>query len=322
MSITTTTMPAERLVIMSSRIRIWSGTVKLERDTDLVQINGQLPPKELVSDGRKQLIPAAPLLPLYNVRKQIERALKAEGFAGLVADGIAVTAKKADEFLLELSKFEQAFEHAREGLIANLHLHYDAQEQAFPEWATMLRSARLSRNEVRDRCKFGMAVFRMAPPDADSASPGSRLYADMMGQALPTLMEDIAADAGKLAERFKGRSCVKQAQVAPVRRLVEKLKGFAFLDPRVQPIAAGLTTVLDGLPLTGALNAAHTACCVTVLKQLMDPVGIIAHGLGVIENPVVAEEEVQVELPIAASDEAPAPLPPPTPRRRSLSVAM
>lgn len=321
MTTTTTTMPAEQLVIISPRIEIWSGTVKLERDTDLASINGQLPPKELVSDGRKQLIPAASLAGMYNVRKQIERTLKAEGFAGLVGGGIAVTAKKADEFLAGLSTFEQAFEQAREALIANLTAHYAAQESVFPAWATMLRSARLTAKQVRTRCKFGISVFRLSPPDADPASRSNQLFNEMMGSALPTLMQDIAGEAEKLAARFKGRSCVKQAQVLPVKRLVEKLKGFAFLDPRVQPIAAGLTSVLDSLPLTGALNAGQTACCVTVLKQLMDPVSIIAHGVGVIEH-VGDAEDVQEELPIAA----PA-LPVPTPtqqpsRRRSLSVSM
>jgi hypothetical protein len=324
---TPTTIPAEQLVIITPRIEIWSGSVKLVRDTDLHQVNGQLPPKGLVSDGRKQLINTTPLRPLHNVRKQIERSLKAEGFAGLVGTGIAVTAQKAESFLQELPKYEQEFEAAREGLIKHLPQHYTDQENLYPAWQGMLQSARLSGSEVRSRCKFGVAVFRLAPPDPDPQSKATQLYTQMTESALPTLMQDIAVDAEELLQRFKGKSCVKQSQVLPVKRLVRKLKGFAFLDPRVQPVAAGLLSVLDSLPQTGALNAPQTACCVTVLSQLMNPTMIISHGIGVIAHNAMpsSHEAIQNELPIdeeALSVVVPPHTAPAPTRRRGFSVAL
>ena len=323
----TMTIPAEQLVIITPRIEIWSGSVKLERSTDLSQVNGQLPPKGLVSDGRKQLISTLPLRPMHNVRKQIERTLKAEGFAGLVGTGIAVTAAKAESFIQGLPKLEQEFETAREGLIKHLPDHYVAQENLYPLWTTMLQSARLSADEVRSRCKFGVAIFRLAPPDNDPKSKATQLYTEMTQSALPTLLQDVSAEAADLIDRFKGKARVKQSQVLPVKRLVRKLKGFAFLDPRVQPVAAGLLSVLDSLPMTGALDTPQTAICVSVLSQLMNPAMIIAHGVGVIAQNAIAQPEpvIQSELPIDAVDEAVAvPPPPATPasRRRGFAVAL
>jgi len=326
----TTTVPASQLVIITPKIEIWSGSIKMDRDADLPTVTGQLPPKGLVTDGRKQLIPTTPLLPMHNVRKQIERSLKSEGFSGLVGDGsVAVTVAKSESFLGELPNFRQAFEAAREGLIQHLSAHYDAQEAAFPSWASMLRSARLTADQVRNRCRFDMRVFRMAPADGDPNSVASKLYQEMMESALPTLLQDIAAEARKVLERFQGKACVKQEQVDPIKRMVKKLAAFAFLDPRVQPVSAGLQSVLDSLPLTGALNTPQTACCITVLQQLTNPRLIISHGIGVIAYNAKPPqpEAIQDELPIANSEVVTVPMINPAnanapSKRRGFAVAL
>ena len=322
---TNQTIPAEQLVIVMPKIEVWSGSIKLDRATDLPQVNGQLPPKGLVTDGRKRLISNLPLLDMLNVRKRIERATRAEGFT-LVGTGVAMTAAKAEVLLQEMPQFERAFIEAREGLINHLPQHYADQEALYPSWAGMLRSARLSADEVRSRCRFNVAVFRMAAPDANPASKANELYAQMTSQVLPTLLEDVAADATQLLARFKGKPCVKQTQLTAVKRLVHKLLEFSFLDPRVQPVAAGLESLLDALPVTGALDAPQTACCVAVLQSLMNPALIIAHGTGVIANITAPAVATQHELDVDIDQE---PVPPtaaigaahPT-KRRGFAVAL
>ena len=328
----TTTIPAEQLVIINPRIEIWSGTVQLDREKELPNAGPQ-PPKALVSDGRKLLVPKLALNPLNNVRKQIERALKSDGFR-YEDIGIALTPHKAEGFLAQWPSFEQSFRSALDALVKNLDQHYADQEALYPAWASMLSTSRLSAAEVRHRCKFRVSVFRTAPPDTkDLASAANQHYDNMMQNALPVLLEDIAGDAKELVTKFQGRARVKQSQVDPVKHLVSKLKGFAFLDPRVQPFAAGLTAVLDTLPVTGALSTSEVALCITVLQQLANPAMIVSHGTGVIIANQSATTLDAIETPVEDvrlihmdQHELPGleiPMPPmPAPRRRGFAVAL
>jgi len=339
MSNTTQTMvPAEQLVIITPRIEIWSGTVQIQRDSDLKPVSGQLPPKGLVSDGRKQLIDPAPLRPLYNVRKNIERSLKEDGFTGLVGTGVALTARQAEAFIARIPEYRKAFEEAVDDLVLHLDDHYLEQEKRFPAWAGMLASARLSESAVRGRCRFGVAIFRLAPPDpARPDSEASKLYEEMTSQALPSLLQGIGDEATALIGRVEGKARLRQSVAEAIRRLVAKLKAFAFLDPRVQPAAASLTDIVSRLPMQGPLDPVQASSCLTVLKQLAKPDQILVHGVGVLQDLKnqqsqgsleLEEEESQVEaVESGAAIKATPPITPPqpapaAPRRAGFSMAM
>lgn len=276
-------IPAEQLVIISNRIRVWSGTIKITRESDLAAINGQLPPKTVVSDGRKTLVESKHLAGLESVRKSIERFLKAEGFS-YVGCGVAVTGEMAQRFLQELPKFEQQFTDALDDLCRNLDTHYQEMETKAGTWSSILSQSRLTAKQIRDRCHFGMNIFRMASPDNDPNSPAASQYRDTMAEALPSLLESVAKDASKLLSACKGKSRMLQTQLVATRRLVDKLKAFAFLDPRVGPATSGMQAVLSQMPASGVLNEVNASMCVAVIDQLTRPQNIIEHGTGVIAD--------------------------------------
>lgn len=272
-------IPAERLVIITPTIEIWSGTVQIHRETDLHEIEGGLPPRGLVSDGRKQLISTKPLRALHAVRKKFERAVKAKGFTGLIASGVAVGESFAEDFLgKEYVELETDFNDAVEKLVADLPQHYADQVEKYPEWKSMLEDAQLSPDTVRKRCKFGAAVFRIAAPEGAEDSAVASLYGEMTSKALPKLCEDIAKDAEKLIDRFQGKAWVKQASLDAVKALVAKLGSFGFLDARVNPSTSSMETMLATLPTTGSLDAQQGSTCLSVLYQLADPAKIVSHG--------------------------------------------
>lgn len=276
-------IPAEQLVIISNRIRVWSGTIKITRESDLAAINGQLPPKTIVSDGRKTLVESKHLAGLEGVRKSIERFLKAEGFS-YVGCGVAVTGEMAQRFLQELPKFEQQFNDALNDVCQNLDGYYQEMETKAGTWSSILSQSHLTAQQVRGRCQFGMNIFRMAAPDDNPNSAASSQYRDTMAEALPSLLESVAKDASKLLSACKGKSRMLQAQLSAIRRLVGKLKAFAFLDPRVGPATSGMQAVLSQMPTTGVLNEVNASMCVAVIDQLTRPQSIIEHGTGVIAD--------------------------------------
>ena len=307
------TIPAEQLVVMSNRIRVWSGTVKISRESDLAAIKDELPPKTLASDGRWTLIESKHLAGLESVRKSIERDLKDEGFS-YVGCGIAVTSEKCRRFLSQLSKYEQDFNTALDDICRNLDTFYQEMADKAGIWKQALVDARLTPQQVKERCQFGMNVFRMASPDNDPNSIASRQYRSTVSEAFPALLDSVAKDAGRLLETYRGKSRMLQPQLQNIRKLVAKLKAFAFLDPRVGPATAGMQAVLANMPVTGVLNEVNASMCVAVLEQLVRPETIIQHGVGVIAD-VSSQRQSPVSNQAALSfaDDSATPTPASTP---------
>lgn len=297
-------IPATQLVMISSNIQIWSATTKVEREHDLPDVSADaLPPKQLVTDGRKTLIDSKELAPLENVRKSIERFLKQKGFS-FMGSGIAVTQERAAEFLQVLPMYRQQFADALDELCQNLNASYEAQEEKFPDWAFMLGQARMTEAQVRQRCRFGINIYRMSMPEPGTPdSPANACFKDMAEQALPSLMESIRADAASQLEKVRGKSKMIQSQLLGVRSLVEKMEGFAFLDPTVGPAAAALTEILARMPTTGSLSMTNTTLCVSVLEMLVSPHQLLANGRAALEDQLQSAKDlsVQPELGIPAA---------------------
>lgn len=277
MTITVDTTNIGGLVLYHPIIEIWSGTVKVRRDVDLADASSSLPPPEIISDGRKRLVPTDPLKPLLNVRKGVERLLKGVGFPFM--GGVAIPESETSHVEAELPKLQQAFSDALDDLCANLDLWYARLEAQHPQWQGLLRASRLTPSEVRSRCKFDIAAFKAAMPDASASREASQRFGRFAEAAFPDLLKDIAGRAQAMLDTsFSGRVEVTQRQVTPVRNLVAKLDTFGFLDHRVTPMADALAAQLTLIPATGPLDPAQTSMVVSMLKTLSDPEAILANG--------------------------------------------
>lgn len=260
------------IVVITSDIRIWSGGTKLTREEDLSDVKDRLPPSEMVTDGRKNLVKPSALAPFHAIRKRLERLLSAEGYR-LLSDAFAVPATELDSILVKIDELENEFNDEIPVFLDALPAHYQAQIDEFPAWSDQLRSGQLSRAEIQQRLRFAVGVFKMAPPDADNAgSSRNRQYSNIVNGAVPALLNDIASKALNLLKGPIGQKlCVTQTQRAQVCKLVEKLEAFSFLDHRVGPTAEALNGMLSCIPLTGPLSPGNTAVLRVVTEQLADP---------------------------------------------------
>lgn len=265
-------------------IEIWSGTVRVKRAEDLKEATDHLPPSELVSDGRKRIVRRDPLRPMLAIRKRVDRLLRVHGFPFM--GGIAVPEAACTEIEARLPELEIEFQDAVNGLCANLVNEYDVLEQEFPSWSEMLRGSRLGEADVRARCRFDVVSHRVAAPDASQSPSAAKRFHKIADAALPTLLEDIGDSAASIyseSVRGKGRASSKTAAV--VRRLVDKLGAFSFLDPRVDPMATALSKQLQSLPFTGWLSPVETATLASVLNTLADPQSLIQQGAAAFNLP-------------------------------------
>lgn len=293
--ISTTTTSIDGLVLYHPIIEIWSGTVQIHRDEDLAAATANLPPSALVSDGRKRLVPKDPLRPLLRVRKNVDTLLRRHGFR--MMGGIAVPESATGQIEVELPKLQTAFQDSLDELCLNLEDWYQKLEAEYPQWVPMLRKSRLTPQDVRARCRFDVVAIRAAAPNPSIAPQASLRFSRVASAAFPSLLEDMAKRAEEvLKESFYGKSEVTQKQMIPVRRMVEKLESFGFLDPRVAPMADALGKQLQVIPKQGPLDMAQTALVVTVLKTLSDPDLVIQHGVGAISSNTVEPPPIQQAL--------------------------
>ena len=281
-------------------IEIWSGTVRVKRMEDLIDASDKLPPSEIVSDGRKRIVRKDPLRPLLAIRKRVDRLLRTAGFPFM--GGIAVPETACANIEALLPQLEAEFLTTVSNMCRDLGDEYELLEEQFPEWAKMLRKSRLSGAEVQSRCRFDVVSHRVAAPDATQSASAAKRFHKIADAAFPTLLHDIARDAEEIYEKSvkgKGRLSVKTAAV--VKRLVDKLGAFSFLDPRVDPMAQALSQQLQDFPATGFLSPVETAKVSSVLNTLSDPESLISQGAAAIQATVDAHvfDVVGDDLPVS-----------------------
>jgi len=260
-------------VMVRPLIQITTGTVAINRNTELAGIVGDLPPSTVLSDGRKRILSSKRLAPLFNCRRAVERLLEREGAAFLGASLVPQDRlQSVEDGLVEI---EQRFNQELDDLANNLPEAYVEWESAYPEWASLISTNRLTPTALKDRCRFAVAYFKPAPPDEDV---GNRFSASL-NEAIPAVMEDAARESERLLAEFCiGKESVTQKVVNAVQRLLEKLQSFSMLDPRVSPSVTGFRSVLEGLPSTGRIAGRDFSVLNAMLRQIADPQRLLEHG--------------------------------------------
>lgn len=275
MSVNFKDSPLSRLVIFTPVINIWSATVKVDRDQDLKDVKDKLPPRSLVSDGRKTLIDLKLLTPFNTLRSKVHRALTKAGFQ-LTPNAHAIPLDKADAIAEELEEIGQEFKALVPDFISNLDNAVEQHIAAEPEWRELIESSRPDKAYVESRMVFKIGAYRMAPPD--EANPDSRISRNFGEaiEAVPSLLKDIAESARKLLEGPLGTGRrIGQSHANALRDLVAKLESFGFLDHRVGAAADTLDSMLSIVPETGQLSQGNLGVLKTVCDILSDPVQIL-----------------------------------------------
>ena len=302
--------PLQGLVFITSDLRIWSGGVKLTREEDLSDVRDKLPPTGMVTDGRKNLVKPQALAPFHAIRKRLERLLTRQGFRLLASDAFAVPESEIDQIVREIDVMEQEFNDLIPVFINDLPRHYREQAEEYPEWQKQLKDGELGAQKVAERMRFAVGVYKIAPPDPNNSSSAlTRQYSNVVNSAVPALLADISGKALDLMKGPIGKKLIcTQAHHAQVRKLVERLNAFSFLDHRVGPSADGLMDMLKGIPLNGPLTVGNTAVLRVVVEQLADPDAILQE-LDVSQTDVEDATDASALTVVTAPAPAPAPVP-------------
>lgn len=271
--------------------RVWSGEKAIHREDDLSLVASQLPPKELMRDGVKQIVPARFLAKIRNIAANAERAAAQQGVR--ILKGWAVPTEVAEGTHKALKQVQTEWNDQVDYLVADLPNAYASHQAAHPAWATMLKDAEMTATQVRSAFHFSWTWLEIAAPRSQSPGLGEG-YASLGAQAMESLLKDIAAPAARLLTTASKNDQVTQATLNAARRLVSKLSNFAFLDPKISPAVEAINGTLIAIP-DGRLDPVSTFALRAVLSALCDPNQLWSYAAS-----PQATQQPQTALPLAS----------------------
>lgn len=304
MSINNNNQALSEITLFHPLLEIWSSSVTF----DLRAINGitQLPPKQLVTDGRMFLIPqgklqsgkANLLSQLTSVRKGVERTLSSVGIR--LMGGYAIPNSKVSAVLQEIADYNAEFDRLVSELVADVSTLYNQQINNYPEWAAQLLDAQISPASIQKRCRFDLAVFEVSAPKNTEAA---RRFNCATNGIFDQVLGDLADNAHQiLRNTFANRGDgITRKALRPVNRIIEKLDTFTFVDSRLVPMVSYLQDTMNSLPLTGNLSANDIGRVVAMLTTITSPDDFIAFGTGTF-TPAVSQPSL-VDFEIVDTDE-------------------
>ncbi|AVQ00362.1 hypothetical protein C7S18_23985 (plasmid) [Ahniella affigens] len=257
----------ENALFLDLTTRVWSGEKAIHRDADLSLVANQLPPKDLMRDGVKQIVPGAFLAEIRNIAAKAERAAALQGVR--ILKGWAVPTELAEATHKALQGIQREWNDQVDYLVGELPTAYATQQAAYPTWASMLKDAQMSPAQVRSSFSFSWTWLEIAAPRNHAPALGEG-YASLGAQAFESLLKDIATPAARLLVTASRKDQVTQATLNATRRLVSKLSNFAFLDPKIGPAVDAINGTLIGIP-DGRLDPTSTFALRAVLSALRDP---------------------------------------------------
>jgi len=287
----------DKVAVVMLDITTWTGRKVLSKaDRERLGVSA---PDEIVSIGHKRIIDPKAIAVFGTLKKRAERACGKRGVRFL--GGYAVPISEVPKLLTELAEIKREYEQEREHLndrIGSLTAKW-ADEHA--EWRDILGGSAGAHN-----LRFSYHSVMVAPVEGDN------MTAEAAGQLGNRLFQEVARDIRAFWDKsLKGRETVTQKALRPLRAVMEKIEGMAFVDPRAVPLADYIKSVLDSMPKAGPLDQSETAKVAGLALALSVGDGSIPKPQAEVQEESPADQEAEQPIEVlpqaeADADESPA----------------
>jgi len=238
------------MAILQVDFDIWSGQVKLDDPDIKLGIGGELPPKDLVDLGRKYVIDKKHLKGFHRLNSQARRLCLAHGMSFM--GGYAVPLDSIDSLSKELNEIAAEMNSLKAEFISNYdQWAYDWEKEwsmKDADYATAIRSGKLSKAVVEKRIGFEYQIFQVNPVNSTEAGKINSKASGLTDQLLDEVIEESITFFMK---NLKGRSSCRSSTKKTLQRIVYKVEGLSFLDRRFLSIAGLLKNMIAAYPLDG-----------------------------------------------------------------------
>lgn len=240
----------DQIACVCCDISIWSGIKKLTAE-DLDLSKEQMPPEGLAALGHKKICDPKAIADFKRIKGQAASLLANNGVRFLT--GYAIPLEKLEEIQGKLAELEEEFCRVRDNFLSSYEETIEAWIKAHPSWAIQIRRAVEPVERVAAALSWRTSCFKVMHPGV--ADKGLQEEANSLGQQL---LKEVAQEAREAyAASFHQKSSVTRKALRPLRRMYDKLMSLSFLEPRVQPYLAIMSSVLkraeQKTPIEGAM---------------------------------------------------------------------
>lgn len=279
-----TSVESNQLVCVILDIHLWSGRQAIKRE-HLVAASGatlhNLPPKDLASMGSVKICDPERVRIFARLKNQAINVLEENGLPILGAIGIP--ADRFDEADAKLRAIGQQFNDEASKLLQD----YDTVVAAWRKaWSDKNPGNEHLLNRIPDaqsvfgKLSFDFHAFAISPPKAVGDSIANKAFAKQITGLKGALLEDARAEASDLMTKYlvsneggvvKPREHITQKTLRPLKRILEKMRSFMFVDPSISPLADMLDNTISALPKEGQVSGAGLMSIWAITKLLADP---------------------------------------------------
>ncbi|WP_028864966.1 DUF3150 domain-containing protein [Psychromonas aquimarina] len=265
---------------------IWTGRKTLS-DGDL-SINGETPPKEVISLGSKHTTDPKALKIFHTLKRRAERLCKTVGIQFM--GGYAIPSAKADYIASKLHDILGQFEQEK---AAYLLKHSRTQQEwinKYPQYKEVLTKALTDASDVENRISATFSMFKMQSVESEiSCDTGiSKQVSALSG----TLDKDVLKEANLLLESLNGALKPCQTNVRGMIKLREKVEGLAFLNGRFNTLVNEMKRVEAQLPVAGNLSVNDQHTLSGLLYRMCEPTRLAELMSQIIAQPQNEQEQV------------------------------
>ncbi|MBL4862885.1 MAG: hypothetical protein JKY09_07715 [Crocinitomicaceae bacterium] len=222
------------------KIRNWSGSIKASRDRDIkLGINGEIPPENLLSLGRKKIFPPDAILPLTRLRASAERICLAKGtrFMG----GYAIPNECVAETEQSLKAIEEKFVKELDSFLNNFETNKTAWLTENVQFEHILRNQVPDRDVVKKSFELSFKLFNI-----DILSGYEPDESEISCQVFHEIGQTCKEMARRMIDRttaIGGKTLKKQ-----LVEIMTKLELLAFGNSRILKVLGEFRALHDSIP--------------------------------------------------------------------------
>ncbi len=261
------------IICFNLDIHLWTARRQLS-PADLGISESEIPPVELASLGSKRVFDPEYLKVFDRLKKESERMLAGNGLRFL--GGYAIPAERCKKVKAELERIKTEFMAEKDSLELNYTQVRDKWISDYPKYSEAIRRALVPWETVNRQLNYGYQAFKVIP---SATLSDDEMAQDGFSQAVNGLSDQLYAEIAKEAEQawqksIVGRDEITRRALSPLKRIIEKMEGLAFLDSAVRPISDHIANVLAAVPKTGSIEGSTLHAIAGLYSLLTDPARI------------------------------------------------
>jgi len=253
----------DKMIMIQVNITTWGGRKKL--------YPGDIgyDPEEFIDLGNKRLVPQKRLNGFEKIKKRVERYLCSRGIKFM--GGYAIPENYVDEVTQKMADFRSEFVDLVNEFVTHFREYVQEQVQAYPEWEGRLeRAADEVYPTLSGRFRFGYTAYKLKPPQEEDSEINNQFVTDDDVEA--QAIREISQKAADIVTNVAGKEEIKQASLAPIKRLKGKMQNLTTVNQELFGGAVKLTDLALGeMPAQGTITGREreiVAHLLFVLHQL------------------------------------------------------